>query len=227
MGHAAAGVAAFATPAMAAGEGDLLFKPNDWHMASFQQLLHQSFEAKQIFDAVEIEDGSALAHMVNSLNGLQFGFGIPASGIKLVGAFRGQATMLNLDDSMWEKYHIGETTKINDPKTGKPATRNIFARSDAGDPPKYASSDPENGDSAFHDSSIAALRTRGVQFLACHVAMYYMAKSTAQKQKLKQSPEEVLQDFSAHLLPEVLIVPSMVSAISMLQSKGDFSYLRV
>lgn len=227
MGHAAAGVAAIAAPALATGEGSLLFKPRDWHMASFQQLLHQDCEAKQIFDATAIDGGNALGHMVNSLNGLQFGFGIPASGIKLVGAFRGQASMLNFDDYLWAKYRLGETAKIIDPKTGKPATRNIFAASDAGDPPKYASSDPDNEGSAFQDHSIQALRARGVQFLACHIAMYYIAKSTATKQKLQQPPEAVLQDFTAHLLPGVLIVPSMVSAIPMLQSKGGFTYLRV
>ncbi|MFP5276732.1 MAG: hypothetical protein ACLGPM_06435 [Acidobacteriota bacterium] len=227
VGHAAAGVAALAAPALAAGEGSLLFKPGDWHMASFQHLLHQDYEAKQIFDATAIDGGNALGHMVNALNGLQFGFGIPASSIKLVGAFRGQASMLNFDDYLWEKYRIGERAKVNDPKTGKPATRNLYAASDAGNPPKYASSDPENEASAFHDSSMQTLRARGVQFLACHIAMYYIAKDTVKKQKLQQSPEEVLQEFTAHLLPGVLIVPSMVSAIPMLQSKGNFTYLRV
>lgn len=228
MGHAAAGAVALATPALAASETtNMLYKPDDWQRTSFQQLLHQSFEAKQIFDTVTIEDGTAFSHMVNALNGLQFGFGIPASGIKIVGAFRGQASMLNFSDYLWEKYRVGETAKVNDPKTGKPATRNIFAASSAGDPPKYASNDPENEGSSFHDASIPALRARGVQFLACHIALYYIAKETAHKQKLQQSPEEVLQDFTAHLLPGVLIVPSMVSAIPMLQSKGNFTYLRV
>lgn len=227
MGHAAAGVAAFVAPTLSASETDLLVKPGDWRRSSFQQLLHQRFEAKQIYDVPAIEGGNALMHMVNSLNGLQFGFGIPASGIKLVGALRGQATVLNFDDFLWEKYRFGESLKINDPKTGKPAARNIYAASAAGNPPKYASSDPNNDNSAFQDWSIQALRSRGVQFLACHMSLYYRAKQAAQEQKLTQTPEEVLNDFTAHLLPGVLIVPSMVSAIAMLQSKGQFTYLRV
>ncbi|MDE3148588.1 MAG: twin-arginine translocation signal domain-containing protein [Acidobacteriota bacterium] len=227
MGHAAAGAAAFAAPAFSAGETNLLYKPGDWQMASFQRLLHQSFEVKQLFDVTKVEDGSALGHMVNSLNGLQFGFGIPASGIKIVGATRGQATVLNFSDYVWEKYRIGETRKINDPKTGKPATNNIYATSAAGNPPKYASSDPNNDGSAFQDISIPALQARGVQFLACHIAMYRAAKATVRDQKLRQTPEEVLQDFTAHLLPGVLVVPSMVSAIAILQSRGQFTYLRV
>lgn len=226
MGHAAAGVAAFAAPALSATETDLLYKPGDWQMASFQQLLHQPYEVKQLFDATAIEDGNALGHMVNALNGLQFGFGIPAAQIKLVGAFRGQATMLNFNDAMWEKYRIGERLKINDPKTGKPATRNIYATSDAGDPPKYASSDPNQNGSAFQDWSIQALRARGVQFLACHIALFRNAGQIVRELKLQQSPEEVLQDVTAHLLPGVLVVPSMVSAITLLQSKGQFTYLR-
>lgn len=226
MGHAAAGLSALAAPALSANAADLLYKPGDWQMTSFQQLLRQRFEVKQLFDATAIEDGNALSHMVNALNGLQFGFGIPAAQIKLVGAFRGQATVLNYGDAIWEKYRIGERLKINDPKTGKPATRNIYATSDAGDPPKYASSDPSQSGSAFQDSSIQALRARGVQFLACHIAMFRGAGQMVRDLKLKQTPEEVLQDVTAHLLPGVLVVPSMVSAIPLLQSRGHFTYLR-
>lgn len=227
MGHAAAGVAAFTAPALSAKETDLLYKPGDWQMTSFQQLLHQDAEIKQVYDGTAIEDGNALAHMVNSLNGLQFGFGVPAAQIKLVGAFRGQATMLNFDDHLWEKYRIGEANKINDPKTGKPATRNIYAASAAGNPPKYASSDPGNDASAFQDASIQALQARGVQCLACHIAMHRRATAMVHEMKLQQTPAEVLEEFTAHLLPGVLVVPSMVSAIAMLQSKGQFTYLRV
>ena len=227
MGHAAAGLSVLAAPAVSANTTDLLYKPGDWQMASFQQLLHQPYEVKQLFDAAAIEDGNALGHMVNALNGLQFGFGIPPEQIKLVGAFRGQSTVLNYDDAMWEKYRIGEAAKINDPETGKPATRNIYAASAAGNPPKYASTDPNQNGSAFQDASIQALQARGVQFLACHIAMYRRATAIVREMKLQQTPEEVVADFTAHLLPGVLIVPSMVAAIPILQSKGHFTYLRV
>lgn len=227
MGGAAAGFAALATPAIAASQTPLLFKEGDWKMASFQHLLTQSYEAKQLFDTTNVDGGGVFDHMVNSLNGLQFGFGIPAEKIKIVGAFRAQASVLNFNDSLWEKYRIGELVKIKDHNTGKWATRNIFVTSPAGNPPKYVSNDPENENSSFGDSSIQALQARGVQLLACHIALYYVANRMSKRLKLKQSAEEIREDISANLLPGVIIVPSMVSAIVMLQSKGHFTYLRM
>lgn len=224
--HAAAGVAALATPAISAN-AEFLFNTTNWQAASFQQLLKQPFDAKQMFDVTAIDDGSAFDHMVNALNGLQFGFGIPADKIKIIGAFRAKATFLNFSDSLWEKYRIGELAKVDDPKTGKPATRNIYYASAAGNPPKYASQDPNNEASAFQDASIQALQSRGVQLLACHIALAWQARSLVKKLHLQQTSEEVLQDLSNHLVPGVLIVPSMVSAIAMLQNKGQFAYLRM
>ena len=226
VGRAAAGFAALAAPGISA-EASLLFKSSDWQMASFQLLMKQKFDVKQLYDIAAIDDGSAFEHMVNSLNGLQFGFDLPASQIRLVGAFRGFGTMLILSDYAWEKYRIGELYKVDDPRTGKPATRNIYYPSSAGTPPKYTSDDPDDAASAFQDSSIQALQARGVQLLACHLALEGHAGRMVKKLKLQQTQQEVAQDLAAHLLPGVLIVPSMVAAIAMLQSKGQFSYLRV
>lgn len=226
VGHAAAGFAVLATPGITA-DAKPLFNPSDWHMASFEQLLTQPFEVKQAYDVTAIDEGNAFDHMVNSLNGLHFGFGIPAAEIKIVGALRSKATILNYGDSMWEKYHIGELAKINDPKTGKPATRNIYYASAAGDPPKYTSEDPNNDASAEQDASLQALQARGVQLLACHMAMQRYAGYIVKTLKLQQTQEEVVQDLQSHLLPGVLVVPAMVAAIAMLQTKGHFTYIRM
>ncbi len=226
VGQAAAGFAALATPGISA-EAELLYRTSDWQMGLFQQLLKQKFEVKQLYDVTEIDDGNAFEHMVNSLNGLRFGFGIPAEKVKIVGAFRAKATMLNYSDALWEKYRLGELARIDDPRTGKPAKRNIYYASAAGNPPKYASQDPNDSGSAFQDASIQALQARGVQLLACHIAIYAHSGSLVEKLKLKQTQQEVAQDLSSHLIPGVHIVPSMVSAIAMLQSKGQFSYIRM
>lgn len=224
VGHAAAGLAAMSTPAIAAN-AELLYKPSDWQISSFDHLLKQHYEAKQLYDITDIDDGNAFDHMVNSLNGLHFGFGIPAAQIKLVAGLRSQATVLNYSDFLWEKYNIGEITKIKDPKTGKPAKRNIYYASAAGSPPQYKSQDPNAEGSAEQDASIQALQSRGVQLLACHMAMEFQSRRMAKKLNVNQ--EELLHDIQTHLLPGVIIVPSMVSAICMLQNKGHFSYIRM
>lgn len=226
VGRAAAGMAALAVPA-AAMKGERVYGTADWKMASFQQMLKEPFEVKQMYDVTEIDGGGAFDHMVNSLNGLQFGFGIPAEKIKIVGALRAMATVMNYNDVIWEKYKVGEWLKINDPKTGKPALRNVYYASAAGSPAKYASTDPNNDASMYQDSSIQALQGRGMQLLACHLAIQAQAGGLMEKWKLKQTREEVVQELQGNLLPGVMVMPSMVSAIDVLQSRGKFTYLRM
>jgi intracellular sulfur oxidation DsrE/DsrF family protein len=221
--HAAAGVALMAAPAGA----ERVYNTTDWKMAAFQQLLDQPAQAKQLFDMPSIEEGSGFDHMVNSLEGLQFGFGIPVDQIKIVAAIRAKATVLNFNDYIWEKYNVGEMAKVNDPETGKPATRNIFYLSKMGNPPHYSSQDPNDEGSLFRDSSIQGLQARGVQLLACHMAINSLAGGMTKRAKADQSREDTVKDIQAHLLPGVIVVPSMVSAIAMLQTRGRFSYLRM
>ena len=226
VGKAAAGFAVLAAPA-AAVEGEEVYRTADWKMSSFEEMLKEPFEVKQMVDVTAIDDGNAFDHMVNSLNGLQFGFGIPAAKIKIVGALRAMATVMNYNDAIWEKYRVGEWLKINDPKTGKPATRNIFYASAAGNPPKYTSDDPNNDASMYQDTSIQALQGRGMQLLACHLAIQAQAGGIIERLKLKQPKEEIVQELQSNLLPGVMVMPSMVSAIDVLQSKGRFTYLRM
>ncbi len=221
---AAASLAVLVSPDVSAETGRQL-DPADWKMASFDQLLKQHYEIKQLYDVTEVDDGNAFFHILNSLIGLEVGFGIDNDRIKIVAALRAKATVMNFNDSLWEKYHIGESMHIKDPKTGKPATRNIFYPSASGNPANHPSDDLRNGGPAEQDSSIQALQARGVQLLACHMAIRGESMSLAKKFSLKQP--DVLHDLQTNLLPGVLIVPSMVSAIAVLESKGHFGYLRM
>lgn len=222
---AAAGLASLAT--MEEAQGARIYHTTDWQMSAFDDLLKSKYEIKQMWDITAIDDGSAFDHMGNALNGLHFGFGIPNEQIKIAAAIRGKATVMNFNDAMWEKYKIGELAKVDDPKTKKPALRNVFFASDAGNPPKYKSMDPNNDDSFEEDSSIEALQRRGMQLLACHMAVEAMAMMTIGKLKLTTSKDAMIDEFQKNLLPGVIVVPSMVSAIPMLQTKGHFSYIRM
>ncbi len=226
VGHATAGLAALTAFGVNA-HAELVYTPTDWKMAEFHQLLKHPARVKQVYDVVRIEDGNFLNHISNSLNGLHFGFGIPQNQIKIVSATHGPSNLLNFDDYVWEKYQVGAGLKINDPKTGKPATRNIFYASPNGNPPVYASKDPNDPASSYHDTSIHALQQRGAQFLSCHTATEAQAAGIIRLQKLSQTQDEVVKDMQSHVLPGVLIVPSMVAAIAMLQSEGHFSYISI
>ena len=219
VGTGAAAIGALGVSATAA-EAQLVYQHKDWKFAEFDALLKQHARVKQAFDVHAIEDGGFLNAIKNSLNGLHFGYEIPADQIKIVVAAHGPSNMLNFDDSMWAKYRLGEFLTLNDPKTTKPATRNLYF-------PKgpATSTDPEDRASVFQDTSIENLQSRGVKFLSCHNSTQAVARELVEQFSLKQPAEEITQDLQSHTIPGVLIVPAMVAAITLLQSEGHYTYI--
>ncbi len=200
----------------------LIVEHSDWKYAEFKSLLKVASRAKQVYDVRLIADGKFLNNIKNSHNGFHFGFNIPVDQIKLIAAMHGPSNMLNFDDSMWEKYHLGEWLKVDDPRTGKPAIRNIYF-------PKKpdASTEPQSRASIFQDTSIESLQDRGVKYLSCHTATEEQVHSLVEHFSLKTPVEEVVKDLETHTLPGVLIVPAMVATISLLQSEGHYTYITV
>lgn len=223
---AAAGMAALGAigPLAAPAEAQRIELASNWNLPEFSKLVHHQAQIKQMFD-VTGANGDGFAHINNSFNGLQFGFGIPAKQIQIVAVMRGMATVLIFDDYVWKKYRFGALANITDPETGKPAERNIYYPSKTG--LKYASKNVESPDSIYADRSIQALQHRGLRILGCHNATEFMAKYVAEKNHLAQSQKEIVNDMLSHTVPGVLIVAAAVSAIALLQSEGLYSYLYV
>jgi hypothetical protein len=200
----------------------LVYSSTGWKHSEFNTLLRSSARCKQVYDIRPIGDGKFLNNIKNSLNGLEFGFGIEKGLIKIVSAMHGPSNMLNFDDYAWAKYKLGELLQVKDPETSQPAMRNIYFPEKTG-----GSSDPNDPSSTLQDLSIARLQERGVSFLSCHMATEEQSRVLVKEHNLKQSVEEVVNDLQAHTLPGVLIVPAMVAAISLLQSDGHFTYITV
>jgi hypothetical protein len=215
--------AAFAVPT--AGNAQLVYRHGDWKAEEFQELLHKTARVRQVFDVTAINEGKFLNNIKNSLNGFEFGFGIPTKQVQIVAALHGAVNMINYDDSMWAKYRIGEWLSVTDPETGKPAARNIFF------PSKVAKiegkEDPSDEKSSFQDKSVEGLQRRGVKFLSCHTATEEQARVIVGRLKLTEGQEAVVKDLQAHTVPNVLIVPSMVASVALLQIDGHYSYITV
>lgn len=226
LGQATASLAALGAMASAAN-AQLVEKASDWKIADFDRLVGNSSRVKQVFDENQIGGGKFLNNIKNSLNGLQFGFNIPADQIKIVAAMHGSANALNFDDYVWQKYRIGEWLKVLDRKTRQPAARNPFFASKAAPEMHYAAQDPGDENSLFQDTSIQALQLRGVQFLCCHTATEEQSRALIEQFALSQRPEEIVKDLLAHTIPGTLVVASMGSAIALLQSEGHYSYITV
>jgi hypothetical protein len=210
-----------------ATEAQLVWKASEWKLAEFEKLVKDPARLKQLYDVVQIGDGKFLNNIKNSFNGLQFGFGIPERQIKIVAALHGPANMLNYDGYVWRKYQIGEWLKVTDPATGKPAVTNLFYSSKSGRKQESAAKDPDDLNSIYQDTSIEALQSRGAQFLSCHTALEEQVRVLISRNKLSQSPEEIVKDMLAHTVPGVLVVTSMVAAIALLQAEGHYTYITV
>jgi hypothetical protein len=221
VGSMGAGVAALGSLGASAARTDaqMVYMPNDWHMAEFDKLLKSKARVKQLFDVEKLDNGDFMNPIKNSFNGLKFGFNIPDDQIKIVGALRGQANLLNFDDSMWEKYQLGEYAKVDDPKTSKPAVRNPFYPKKEG-----GSTDVQDRNSIYQDYTAQALMARGMVLLSCHNATNNAARGIIKKLGLKVETDEVAHDLQSHMLPGVISVPAMVAAIAMLQVEGHFAY---
>ncbi len=224
VGAATAASLAALTAAPSSLHAQLIDKTGDWEMSDFHHLVESPARIKQVYDAIQIGEGKFLNNIKNSLNGLHFGFGYPAEQIQVVAALHGPTNLLNYDDYVWEKYRIGEWLKVDDPGTGKPATRNIFYSSSM---PHFSSTDVQSEDSIYQSANIHVLQSRGVRFLSCHTASEEQSRALIHHLNLSQTPDQVVKDWQAHLLPGAMIVASMVAAIAVLQCEGHYSYIKV
>ena len=205
-----------------------VWQKTDWQQAAeFDALTHSPRRIKQALHAFSISDGRVLRTAKNSLNGLRFGIGTAVDQVQVVCALNGPANLMNYSDFVWQKYRIGEWLKETDPKTGEPAVRNIFYPSKAGPSLAYASDDPSSPDSAAQDATVQGLQARGVKFLSCHSSIEEAARAIIKQFSLSAQPEEVVKDMQAHILPGVILVPALASALALLQSDGHYSYMAV
>ena len=226
VGQAVAGLAA-ATMMDRTAHAQRVWEKAQWKIEDFNTLVHLPRQVKQVVDVSAIGEGKFLGNVRNSLNALHYGFGIPVDQIKIAVALHGPANMLNYDDYVWDKYQIGDWLKVTDPKTGKPATRNIFYPSKAGATLQYTSKDINSDDSLYQDGSIQGLQARGIQFMSCHTANEEQARVLVKLRNLTQDPETIVKDMLAHTVPGVMVVAGMVAAIALLQTQGHYSYLTI
>ena len=110
---------------------------------------------------------------------------------------------MNASDRLWEKYKLGERSKIIDPSTKQPAVRNIFL--DGG------------------EISVKGMQARGTVFWQCNVALGGVAQQLAAAFKMPVA--DVRADLIAGLNPGVRLMPSHVMALALAQEIG-FTYIK-
>ena len=136
--------------------------------------------------------------------------GTPEKDCSVVVVLRHFGIGYALEDRLWTKYKLGEFLKIDDPKTGKPATRNPFWK-------------PKQGDFNVPGVGVVPigineLQESGVLFAACNMAIIVYSAVVAKA--LNLDAEEVRKDWLSGVLPGVQVMPAGIWAINRAQEKG-------
>jgi len=162
---------------------------------------------KQVFDLADANPASEpppLRLPRNYLDAFRDVYKREFPDVRTVVGITGRAFGVNASDRLWEKYALGERSKIIDPATNKPAVRNIF----------------------MDDSTLGvkALQARGTVFWQCNIALNNVAQQLASARQLPVA--EVHADLVAGLNPGVRLVPSHVMAMGLVQERG-VTYVKV
>jgi hypothetical protein len=162
---------------------------------------------KQVFDMADADPAAEpppLRLPRNYLDAFRDVYKLEFPEVRTVVGISGHAFPVNASDRLWEKYALGERSKIIDPLTKKPAVRNIFMDDNT--------------------LGVAALKARGTIFWQCNIALTAIAAQLARARQ--ESAADVRADLLAGLNSGVRLVPSHVMAMGLVQEKG-VTYVKV
>jgi hypothetical protein len=162
---------------------------------------------KQVFDLADADpmaEPPALRLPRNYLDAFRDVYKLEFPEVQTVVGITGRAFPLNASDRIWQKYALGERSRIIDPVSKQPAVRNIFM------------DDKTLG--------IKALQARGTIFWQCNIALNSVAQQIATARQMPVA--EVRADLAAGLNPGVRLVPSHVMAMGLVQERG-VTYVKV
>jgi hypothetical protein len=169
---------------------------------------------KQVFDlgGMDMSDRDIMAGETplrvvrNWLNAHKEVYGLESSALSTVVGITSDAFPINVNDSIWQKYSIGEKWKLKDSTTGTWAVRNMF-------------SNPS--DLTDTGRSVEALRKRGTIFWQCNNALGGVVARLAGE--MKMDPAVVRKEIIDGFMPGVKLVPAHTFALGLVQERG-FTY---
>jgi intracellular sulfur oxidation DsrE/DsrF family protein len=129
-------------------------------------------------------------------------YGVPEAQFSLAVITHGPAIQGLFRDELWQRRALGAYYKVNDPKTGAPATRNIYLT-------------PQDGEPA--DAAVSDLMKRGVTFVVCNVALKNLAKRLA---PADSTADAVYPELAAGLVDGAMLVPDVFVSMQRAQKRG-------
>ncbi len=162
---------------------------------------------KVVYDCVQASGGTdGIMFARNFMKYSADKLGTKDADMSVIVSFRHFATPYGYTDAMWAKYpQFAELLKVEDPKTKKPAARNIPLHDDVED---------QAG------ANIPALVARGVHFTVCGAATEFIAQLLA---GTMGNAKAIETELAANLIPNARMVPAGVVGVQRAQKAG-FTY---
>jgi hypothetical protein len=176
-------------------------KEGPWDSSWLDQL---TAKHKQIFDVSAYADGGGLFYAKNYFNAHRDAFGTTYPDVQAVLGIHGDAYPIVFSDAIWAKYDLGRRVKARDPRTGKPALRNVLWQ-------------PREGEEMY-EYSVNALQPRGAKFILCNNVLRFVTRTLAQESRATYDATRA--ELIAGLLPNVTVVPAIVVALGLAQERG-------
>lgn len=159
---------------------------------------------RQVFDTVSVNE-EVLGFGLTFLNTNNQAYDLADSDIGAVIVLRHTAIPMAFSDDIWHRYRLGEMFKVIDPRTKKPAVRNIFIKR-------------RPDEMMFPGMALDLLQQRGAIVTCCSVALTVMSGMTAERAGV--SKDAAKQEWTDGLIEGVTLVPSGVLAVNRAQEKG-------
>lgn len=170
---------------------------------------------KAVFDCAEVVDGLALTNAQVYMAGFKDVYNTPDSEMGVVVVIRHRAIQMVLNDSIWERWKVGEQLGIKD-ASGSPVVRNTFSgrAPAAGDAPAGRG----GGGGGAGGGSMMGLMARGVTILCCNLALMRSAGQFATA--MSMPVDEARKLFIDSLVPGVVRQTNGIFAGTRAQEAG-------
>ena len=145
---------------------------------------------------------TALVDARTMLENARESYGIPEAQYSIAVIVHGRAVQGLFRNEIWQRFALGDFYKVNDPRTGTPATRNIYLT-------------PQDGELA--EAVVPDLMRRNVTFVVCNVALKNLAKKLT---PAGSSPEPIRDELAAGLVSGTVLVPDVFVSMQRAQKRG-------
>lgn len=173
--------------------------PDDWDHSWLKRLNRKH---QLVFDTKGLGGTEVFGYPTRYLDAMESGYGAkPADTLAVIG-LHGTAWPAVLDDERWNRYGIGSMVSVIDPVTGAPSLRNTLR----------VHEDPAR-------TTLATVQARDAVVIVCNNTLRRVSRDLADADS-GRLVDQVYADLRAGILPGVTVVPAMVAALEMAQSRG-------